>query len=408
MVTVAAPGPPVVDLSVVIPVYDEEDNLPELWAELRGVLESLALTFEVVFVDDGSRDRSAELIRGFRDADSRVRLVRLKANAGETAATDAGFKAARGTWVVTMDADLQNDPRDIPTLIRHLDRWDAVTGWRVKRSDGDSALRQISSRVANGVRNRLSHETHPGQRLHLPRLPARVPARARALPRLSSLHSHAPAHAWLSRDRGAGAPSAPPVWPVEVRSAEPGVRRHRRPAGRSLDEASSAPLRGGRGSRRRSDPRLDTMNVLLVGLGRWGEQHLRVLSQLGATVWVAEVSAARRQWAVGQGIDPARVSDDFRTALPRGRCGGHRDAGRQPSDGRRGQPGRRMSLLRREAADRVGWRRPGRRRSRGGGRSRRAGRSHLSIPSRDRRAGRRAERRGESAVSAMRPAGSRA
>jgi len=159
VVTVAAPGPPVVDLSVVIPVYDEEDNLPELWAELRSVLESLALTFEVVFVDDGSRDRSAELIRGFRDADSRVRLVRLKANAGETAATDAGFKAARGTWVVTMDADLQNDPRDIPTLIRHLDRWDAVTGWRVKRGDGDSAVRRISSRIANGVRNRLSHES---------------------------------------------------------------------------------------------------------------------------------------------------------------------------------------------------------------------------------------------------------
>jgi glycosyltransferase involved in cell wall biosynthesis len=149
----------VVDLSVVIPVYDEEENLPPLWAELRSVLGPLGLTFEVVFVDDGSRDRSAELIRGFRDADPRVRLVRLKANAGETAATDAGFKAARGTWVITMDADLQNDPHDIPGLIRHLDRWDAVTGWRVQRGAGDSIVRRISSRVANGVRNRLSQET---------------------------------------------------------------------------------------------------------------------------------------------------------------------------------------------------------------------------------------------------------
>src|SRR5882724_9884051 len=111
------------DLSIVIPVYNEEENLPPLWAELHEVLEGLHLSFEVVFVDDGSRDRSAELIRGFRDADARVRLVRLKANAGETAAVDAGFKAARGTWVVTMDADLQNDPQDIPTLISHLDRW---------------------------------------------------------------------------------------------------------------------------------------------------------------------------------------------------------------------------------------------------------------------------------------------
>lgn len=148
-----------VDLSVVIPVYNEEENLPPLWAELRGVLDGLGLAFEVVFVDDGSRDHSAEVIRGFREADRRVRLVRLKTNAGETAATDAGFKAARGTWVVVMDADLQNDPHDIPTLLSHLDRWDAVTGWRVKRGEGDGWLRRVSSRVANGVRNRLSDES---------------------------------------------------------------------------------------------------------------------------------------------------------------------------------------------------------------------------------------------------------
>ena len=148
-----------VDLSVVIPVYNEEENLPHLWPELRSVLEPLGLTFEVVFVDDGSRDRSAELIRGFRDVDPRVRLVRLKANAGETAATDAGFKAARGRWVVTMDADLQNDPHDIPTLLSHLDRWDAVTGWRVNRGEGDSLVRRISSRVANRTRNLISDES---------------------------------------------------------------------------------------------------------------------------------------------------------------------------------------------------------------------------------------------------------
>jgi len=148
----------VVDLSIVIPVYDEEENLTPLWDELRAVLGSLALTFEVIFVDDGSRDRSAELIRGFRDRDARVRLVRLKANAGETAATDAGFKAARGTWVVTMDADLQNDPKDIPLLLGHLDGWDAAMGWRVKRSEGDSIIRRISARIANGVRNKVSDD----------------------------------------------------------------------------------------------------------------------------------------------------------------------------------------------------------------------------------------------------------
>lgn len=147
------------DLSVVIPVYNEEANLRPLWDELRGVLEGLALAFEVVFVDDGSRDPSAEIIRGFREADPRVRLVRLKVNAGETAATDAGFKAARGRWVVVMDADLQNDPHDIPMLLSHLERWDAVTGWRVKRGEGDNWLRRVSARIANGVRNRLSDES---------------------------------------------------------------------------------------------------------------------------------------------------------------------------------------------------------------------------------------------------------
>jgi len=148
-----------VELSVVIPVYNEEDNLPLLWPELRGVLEQMAVSFEVLFVDDGSRDRSAEIIRAMREADARVRLVRLKANAGETAATDAGFKVARGQRVVTMDADLQNDPRDIPALVQRLEQWDAATGWRVSRGQGDSIVRRISSRVANLTRNWLSDES---------------------------------------------------------------------------------------------------------------------------------------------------------------------------------------------------------------------------------------------------------
>ncbi|PYM79210.1 MAG: glycosyltransferase [Candidatus Rokuibacteriota bacterium] len=145
------------DLSVVIPVYNEEENLPLLWPELRRVLEPLGLQFEVLFVDDGSRDRSAEIVRGFRDADPRVRLIRLKANSGETAATDAGFKSARGRWLVTMDADLQNDPHDLPMLLAHLDQWDGVTGWRVQRDD--PFIRRASSRVANAIRNWVSDES---------------------------------------------------------------------------------------------------------------------------------------------------------------------------------------------------------------------------------------------------------
>ena len=152
-------GTPPVDLSVVIPVYNEEENLSPLWAELRAALEGLGLSFEVVFVDDGSQDRSAEIVRSFREADSRVRLVRLKANAGETAATDAGFKACVGRFVVTMDADLQNDPADLPALLAQLETWDAATGWRVDRGAGDARVRRLSSRVANRVRNAISDET---------------------------------------------------------------------------------------------------------------------------------------------------------------------------------------------------------------------------------------------------------
>ncbi|PYN34043.1 MAG: glycosyltransferase [Candidatus Rokuibacteriota bacterium] len=148
-----------IDLSVVIPVYNEEASLPPLWSELREVLDRLGLTFEVVFVDDGSRDRSVELIRAFRETDQRVRLIRLKTNGGETAATDAGLKTARGRRVVVMDADLQNDPADIPMLLSHLDHWDAATGWRVDRAAGDKFVRRVSSRVANRIRNWVSADT---------------------------------------------------------------------------------------------------------------------------------------------------------------------------------------------------------------------------------------------------------
>ena len=148
-----------VEVSVVIPVYNEEANLPLLWPELRDVLEKMAVPFEVIFVDDGSRDHSAEIIRGMRERDPRVRLVRLKVNGGETAATDAGFKAARGQRVVTMDADLQNDPDDIPALVQRLEQWDAVSGWRVARGEGDSILRRLSSWVGNWTRNWLSAES---------------------------------------------------------------------------------------------------------------------------------------------------------------------------------------------------------------------------------------------------------
>lgn len=147
---------PALDLSLVIPTFNEEENLPLLWPELRQVLDATGLRYEIVFVDDGSQDRSAEIIREFHAGDPRVRLLRLKANSGETAATDAGFKAARGRYVVTMDADLQNDPHDIPALLAHLDRWDAVTGRRVRRDD--PWTKRAASHIANRVRDALTQD----------------------------------------------------------------------------------------------------------------------------------------------------------------------------------------------------------------------------------------------------------
>jgi len=152
------------DLSVVIPVSNEEGSLPPLWSELRVVLERLELTFEVLFVDNGSRDRSADIIRTFSEVDRRVRLVRLKPNAGETAAIAAGFKAVRGANVVAMDANLHNDPADIPRLLAHLHRWDAATGWRLDRDAGDTFVRQVSARIAHFLRQALSGAEIPDGR----------------------------------------------------------------------------------------------------------------------------------------------------------------------------------------------------------------------------------------------------
>ena len=108
-------------------------------------------------MDDGSTDGSDAVLRGLRDADPRVRVLTFARNAGQSAAMDAGFKSARGEVVVTLDADLQNDPGDIPRLLEALPGWDAVVGVRQERKD--NLVRRVSSRVANYVRNRLSDET---------------------------------------------------------------------------------------------------------------------------------------------------------------------------------------------------------------------------------------------------------
>lgn len=144
------------ELSVLLPAFNEAESLPRLWAELVPVLDTLARSAEVIVVDDGSTDATPAVARTLHAADARVRLLRLAANRGLSAALDAGFTRVRGRVVVTLDTDLQNDPRDIPRMLAHLDRYDAVTGWRQRRDD--PWLKRISSRVANTVRNAVTRD----------------------------------------------------------------------------------------------------------------------------------------------------------------------------------------------------------------------------------------------------------
>lgn len=156
-------------LSVVFPVYNEEENLPLLVDEIDRAIAPLNISYEIVAVDDGSRDRSVEVLHSLSRADRSLRVVRLARNSGQTAALDAGWRAAKGELVVSLDADLQNDPADIPMMIATLEKRnvDMVIGVRVKRKD--TVMRRLQSRIGNGVRNWITgdHITDTGCSLKL-------------------------------------------------------------------------------------------------------------------------------------------------------------------------------------------------------------------------------------------------
>ncbi len=146
-------------LSLVIPCYNEEGNLRALLQAIAKAMQPLKIPYEVVITDDCSRDQSWPLLNELAKADRRVRAQRLDRNCGESAALWAGMHAARGRYLATLDADLQNDPHDLPHFLRALEAYDCVCGSRVAtRSQGDNFIRVWSSRIANGVRNALSGE----------------------------------------------------------------------------------------------------------------------------------------------------------------------------------------------------------------------------------------------------------
>ncbi len=149
-------APTAPDLSLVVPVHDEEGNLRPLWDEIRALIDGLSLRSEVLFVNDGSTDGSSGILDELMAADPRVRVLDHDRNHGLTAALDCGFHHARGAVVGMMDADLQNPPGEIAKLIERLPEADVVIGWR--RDRDDPWLKLVSSRVANAYRNRRTHE----------------------------------------------------------------------------------------------------------------------------------------------------------------------------------------------------------------------------------------------------------
>jgi glycosyltransferase involved in cell wall biosynthesis len=147
-------------ISVVIPCYNERDNLLPLVASISEALDPLKLDYEIIITDDCSRDDSWPVLQKLAAENPRVRAQRLAKNSGQSAALWAGIQAASGRYIATLDADMQNDPRDLPKFVEAMKNADCVCGSRLeKRKDGDNFIRQISSKIANGVRNWITHET---------------------------------------------------------------------------------------------------------------------------------------------------------------------------------------------------------------------------------------------------------
>lgn len=142
-----------VDISIVIPLKDEAENIEPLFQELKSVLDHQSWSWEVIWIDDGSEDESLALIEELSSIDSRHRYLSFEKNAGQSAALWAGFQTSRGRVITTLDGDAQNDPADIPRFVEMVldDRADMVNGYRVKRKD--NLGRKMASRIANGFRN---------------------------------------------------------------------------------------------------------------------------------------------------------------------------------------------------------------------------------------------------------------
>lgn len=140
-----------IEYSIVIPVFNEEENIELLTNEVVSVMETITDKYEIIFVDDGSTDNSFNVIKQIKQRFEKIRAVSFEKNSGQSAALEAGFRKSRGRVVITMDADLQNDPKDIPILLEKLKYTDVVVGWRKERKD--SLKKKITSILGNFFRN---------------------------------------------------------------------------------------------------------------------------------------------------------------------------------------------------------------------------------------------------------------
>src|SRR6476646_615451 len=142
--------------SIVVPLHNEQENVTDLYDRLKAVMEVNGETFELVLVDDGSSDNTFHLLREIAAVDSRVTVVKLRRNFGQTAGLAAGFDHARGEYIIAMDGDLQHDPNDIPMFREKVaEGYDIVSGWRKQRID-NFVMRRIPSKIANWLMAKLS------------------------------------------------------------------------------------------------------------------------------------------------------------------------------------------------------------------------------------------------------------
>lgn len=146
-------------LSIVVPAYNEEGNVLPLYYELKEVLDGLSRPFEIIFVDDGSKDTTFQILKSIQQKDKRVKVIKFRKNFGQSAALKAGFDHASGDILITMDSDLQNDPHDIPALIDAMEKddFDVICGWRYNRQDTQS--KKLFSKLANSLRRYITNET---------------------------------------------------------------------------------------------------------------------------------------------------------------------------------------------------------------------------------------------------------